>query len=215
MKDIYIVCAGGFGQEVYVILKTINKKAVSEGKEAPYNIKGFLNDISVNFDRSYIGIDIVGDIQNWEPKGNEVYALGLSDPKGKEKIAALLKSKGAKFETIIAPWSIIPDNISIGEGCIISPYLIMPGVKIGNFVNIMGSVVGSQAEIGDYSTITGFANVTNAKIGKRVFVGSHAVIMNQRKIGDDAFICVGSVVFNNVKQGQKVFGIPAKKVDWE
>lgn len=126
----------------------------------------------------------------------------------------MLKSKGAKFETIIAPWSIIPDNIQIGEGSIISPYLIMPGVKIGNFANVMGCMVGSQAEIGDYSTITGFANITNAKIGKRVFVGSHAVIMNQRKIGDDAFICVGSVVFNNVKQGQKVFGIPAKRVKW-
>ena len=215
MKDIDIVCAGGFGQEVYVMLKTINQKAVSEGKEAPYNIKGFLNDIPVELDRSYIDIDIVGTIKDWQPKGNEVYALGLSEPKSKEKIAALLKSKGAKFETIIAPWSIIPDNIQIGEGSILSPYLIMPGVKIGNFANVMGCMVGSEAEIGDYSTITGFANITNAKIGKRVFVGSHAVIMNQRKIGDDAFICVGSVVFNNVKQAQKVFGIPAKRVDWE
>lgn len=215
MKDIYIVCAGGFGQEVYVMLKTINQTAVNEGKKAPYNIKGFLNDIPVELDRSYIDIDIVGTIKDWQPNGNEVYALGLSDPKSKEKIATLLKSKGAKFETLIAPWSIIPDKIECGEGCIISPYNILPGVKIGNFVNIMGSMIGSGAEIGDYSTITGFANITNAEIGKRVFVGSHAVIMNKRKIGDDAFICVGSIVFNNVKPGQKVFGVPAKKVDWE
>lgn len=214
MKDIYIVCAGGFGQEVYVMIKNINKNAISEGKEAPYNIKGFLNDIPVEFDRSYIDIDIVGDIQNWQPYGNEVYALGISDPVSKEKISTLLKSRGAKFETIIAPWSVIPDSIEIGEGCIISPYLIMPGVKVGNFVNIMGSMVGSGAEVGDYSTVTGFANITNAKLGKRVFVGSHAVIMNKKKIGDDVFICVGSVVFNNLKQGEKVIGIPAKRVRW-
>ena len=153
MKDIYIVCAGDFGQEVYIMLKAINQKAVSEGKEAPYNIKGFLNDIPVNFDRSYIDIDIVGDIQNWQPKENEVYALGLSDPKGKEKISALLKSKGAKFETIISPWCTITGSINFGEGCIINPYIMHPGTKVGNFVNIMGSMIGAQAAV-SYTHLT-------------------------------------------------------------
>ena len=48
---------------------------------------------------------------------------------------------------------------------------------------------------------------------KRVFVGSHAVIMNKRRLGDDAYVCAGSIVFNNVKSGVKVFGNPAKVFD--
>ena len=76
----------------------------------------------------------------------------------------------------------------------------------------MGSVVGGTCEIGDYSTTTGFANITSAKLGKGVFVGSHAVVLNNLRVGDDAFICAVSIVFNNIKSGMKVWGNPAKKV---
>ena len=34
-----------------------------------------------------------------------------------------------------------------------------------------------------------------------------------KKVGDDAFIGIGSVVINNVKAGTKVFGNPAKRID--
>jgi serine acetyltransferase len=33
-------------------------------------------------------------------------------------------------------------------------------------------------------------------------------------IGDDAFICAGSIVYSNVKAGTKVFGNPAKREIW-
>ena len=74
-------------------------------------------------------------------------------------------------------------------------------------------MVGQNAIIGDFSTVTGYANITNAQLGKRVFVGTHAVIMNKKRVGDDAYICAGSIVFNNVKAGIKVFGNPAKRFD--
>lgn len=98
-------------------------------------------------------------------------------------------------------------HVEMGEACIVrAAVIIARGAKLGNFVNVMGSMVGSFAEIGDYSTTTGFANITNAKLGKRVFVGSQAVIMNNRKIGDDAFICASSMVVSHVKSGKKMFG---------
>ena len=75
-------------------------------------------------------------------------------------------------------------------------------------------MVGQDAEVGDFSTITGFANVTTAKLGKKVFVGSHAVILNDLKIGDNALITTGSIVVTNVKDGKKVMGYPAKKIDF-
>jgi serine acetyltransferase len=86
-------------------------------------------------------------------------------------------------------------------------------VKIGNFVHIAGSMIGQDSIIGDYSTTTGYSNIVSASLGKRVFVGSHAVILNERKIGDDAFICAGSIVFHHVKPGVKVFGYPARKIN--
>lgn len=101
-------------------------------------------------------------------------------------------------------------HVEMGEGRIVrATVIIARGAKLGNFVNVMESMVGSFAEIGDYSTTTSFANITNAKLGERVFVGSQAVIMNNRKIGDDAFICASSMVVSHVKSGKKMFGVPA------
>lgn len=215
MKDIIIVCAGGYGKEALQIIKSINSRACQSGKEEPYHVIGFLNDEPDALKGSGIDVPIIGDIQNWKPYGDEVYALGFSNPQVKERIAEMLKGRGAKFESLIAPWSIVSrENMKIGEGCIITAYSVAPEAKIGNFVNIMGSMIGPKVEIGDYSTTTGFANVASARIGKRVYVGSHAVIIGNKKVGDDAYVCVGSVVVSNVKAGTKVFGVPAKRVDW-
>lgn len=214
MQDVVIVCAGGFGREAYALIRSINRAAVKENKEEPYNVLGFLSDDPYALDEINIDKKIIGTIQEWQPRDSEVYVLGISNPKAKEKLSNMLKDRGAKFISLVSPKVYVPDTTEIGEGSIISAYSVGENVKIGRFVNIAGSMIGGNAVIGDYCTTTGFTNITNAILGKRVFVGSHAVIMNKRKIGDDAFICVGSVVFNNVKPGTKVFGIPAKKVNW-
>jgi len=203
MKDLIIVCAGGFGREVYYMAKSIGK----------WRIKGFLDDNLQALDGVDIALPIIGTIKDWVPSENEVFALGVSNPKTKELIVGIMKQKGAQFETLIAPHSRIIETSTIGEGSIISGS-IGDCVKIGNFVNVMGSMIGQDSEIGDYSTTTGYTNIVSAKLGKRVFVGSHAVVLNGKKVGDDAFICAGSICFSNVKPGTKVFGNPAKKMDF-
>lgn len=203
MNDLIIVCAGGFGREVYYMAKSIGK----------WNIKGFIDDNLHALDGVNIALPIIGTIKDWQPSKNEVFALGVSNPKTKETIVGLMKAKGAKFETLIAPHSRIIETTTIGEGCIISGS-IGDCVKIGNFVNVMGSMIGQDSTIDDFSTTTGFTNIASAYIGKRVFLGSHSVILNGKKVGDDAFVCAGSIVFSNVKAGTKVFGNPAKKMEF-
>ena len=178
-----------------------------------WNIKGFIDDNLKALEGVNIALPIVGTIEDWEPSENEVFALGVSTPKTKEAIVQKMKAKGARFETLIAPHSRIIETTTIGEGCIISGS-VGDCVKIGNFVNVMGSMIGQDSEIGDFSTTTGFTNIASAKLGRRVFVGSHAVILNGKKVGDDAFVCAGSICFSNVKAGTKVFGNPAKKMDF-
>ena len=214
MKNIIIVCAGSTAQEVYFIIKSINKHAEKMSQEAPYNILGFLSDVPNALDGSGIQEKIIGTIQDWQPIGDEVYAMGLSDPKEKEKLATLLKKRGCKFETLISPSCDIWGEITIGEGCIIMNGVIENKAILGDFVNIQGSAIGQYSKIGDYSTTTAYANIPGATLEKRVFVGSHAVVLKNRKVGDDAFICAGSIVVSNVKPGTKVFGVPAKRVDW-
>lgn len=208
MKDLIIAGAGGFGREALSLAKTLNNI------EPRWNIKGFINDIPDALDGVKCSHGIIGTIKDWRPSENEVFVMGISSPVGKEKVAGILKAKGAQFVTLIHPYAIVGEYVTMGEGCVINGRSsIGGGAILGDFVNLAGSMVGQDAVIGDFSTVTGYANITNAQLGKRVFVGSHAVIMNKRKVGDDAYVCAGSIVFNNVKPGIKVFGNPAKKFD--
>jgi len=107
----------------------------------------------------------------------------------------------------------IYETAEIGEGCVIGGMSnIGDCAEIGSFVNVAGSIVGQDSVIGDFSTTTAFVNIASASIGKRVFIGSQAVILHGKKVGDDAFVCAGSIVVSNVKSGSKVFGNPAKKM---
>lgn len=208
MKDLIIVGAGGFGREALVLAKTLNQI------EPKWNIRGFINDIPDALDGIKCSHSIIGTIKDWKPQDNEVFVMGISSPEGKEKVAGILKAKGAKFVTLIHPYAIVSDYVTLGEGCIVNGRSsIGDNAVLGDFVNLAGSMVGQDAVIGDYSTLTGYANITNAHLGKSVFVGSHAVILNKRKVGDGAYVCAGSIVFNNVKPGIKVLGNPAKKFD--
>ena len=209
MKSIIIAGAGGFGRDALELIKQVNKI------EKRWEIKGFIDDNLNALEGKKCDFKILGTIKDWMPSENEVFVIGISSPKGKEKIANILKARGAKFETIIAPGAIVSEFAQIGEGSIITNRTsIGAGTVIGNFVHVASSSVGNDAVIGDYSTTTAFTNLTNATIGKRVFVGSHSVIMNKLKVGDDAYICVGSIVIRNVKAGTKVWGYPAKVVDF-
>lgn len=206
MKDIVIVGAGVTGRERLDAIKKINKI------EKRWNIKGFIDDFPNTLEGIQCDYPIIGRIVDYIPKRNDVFVCGIAHPQNKEKVVVALKERGAIFETIIHPCSNVGDFVSVGEGCYIFG-TISPNAILGNFVSIMGSMVGG-AVIGDFSTTTGFANITNATIGKRVFVGTHSVVLNNLKVGDDAYIGAGSVVVRNVKEKERVFGNPAKVMDW-
>ena len=209
MQKVIIVGAGGFGREAYYLIKDIYKDS------SDYKILGFLDDNALALEGKKIPEPILGKVSEWMPSEDEVFVMGIASPKTKEKVATILKSKGARFLTLIHPAALVNSEAIIGEGCVIGGRSSVGALtRIGDFVHVAGSMVGQDAVIDDYSTTTGFANITNAHVGKRVFIGSHAVILNGKKVGDDAYVCAGSVVFNNVKPGTKVIGYPAKKMEF-
>ena len=212
MKDIIIVCAGTYGKEALWMIETHNLFADNQHMERPYHLLGFIDDNLEAFHGTDIQEPIIGRISDWTPKGDEYYVIGTSSPGLKEKLTTLLKGRGCRFETLIAPWSMVSADCEMGEGCFITAYSISAGVKLGNFVNINGSMIAPGAVIDDYSTITGFSVVEAAHVGKRVFVGSHAVIPSGITVGDDAQISVGSIVKKDVEAGTMVFGVPAEVI---
>ena len=206
-KNVIIVCDDIYGLDVCSIINAINNNQTSS-----YHIIGVISDQKQPFGNIQSNLAILGTIQDWDPGSvNASYVMGIRNPKRKEFAANLLKKRGAKFETLIAPWVLLPSEFLVGEGCILANYNCKYMSKFGDFVTL-DAVMCESVEIGDFSTLCPFVNITSAKIGKRVYVGAHSVIMADKKIEDDVYIYPGSIVVNNIKSGSIVAGIPASKI---
>lgn len=111
---------------------------------------------------------------------------------------------------------LVSEGLQLGEGAFVArhayldpvrPWLISigAGANIGPFVNIV---------VHDASLLrsTGFARIARVDIGKRVVVGTGAIILPGTRIGDDCIVAAGAVVRGDVEPGSVVVGNPAKVV---
>ena len=206
MKELILVGAGGFGRELLQWVKDINK--VRE----KWLIKGFIDDNLSALDEMNCDYTIIGSIKDWAPKEEEVFACAIANPSIKEQVVTLLRSRGAKFDSVIHPSAVIGEFNKIVEGLIAYPNsVVSTHAKVGEFVTLLSSAIGHDAVVGDYSTISSYCDITGGvQLGKKVFLGSHVTIIPGRKIGDDAYVGAGSVVIKNVRSNTKVIGNPAK-----
>lgn len=210
MKDLYIVGAGGCGREVLRIIKDIHK---AQGLR--WNVVGFLDDTEAPLAGKKCDCGVVGKIVDYVPKENEVLAMAIADPKGKRKLAEMLLARGAVFENIIHPAATFGEYSTIGTGNVIyGGFAMSANARVGNFTTLLDSLIGHDAEIGDYTTISALCNITGyVKIGKGVFIGGSCAVAPRAVIEDGAYVGMGSVVLRHVKAGKKVFGNPARVVD--
>jgi sugar O-acyltransferase (sialic acid O-acetyltransferase NeuD family) len=209
MKNLYIIGASGFGREVLQWVKDINKI------EKTWNIVGFL-DTNPNALDGYLNeYSILGNEIDFEFKKDDYVVLAISNPKVKKQIVSQLSTKKINFATIIHPTAVISDYTKIGDGIIITAFAkISPNVKIGNFVTLLGSGVGHDANISDFCTITGNCSINgHVQLGEGVFIGSNSCIAPGKRVGEWAYVGMGSMVISNIKPNYKVMGNPAKRIN--
>lgn len=209
MKDLYIVGAGGFGRELLNLILDIH--AITKPR---WNIMGFLDDTEDPLRGRACDFSVVGTIADYAPKPNEVLAMGIASPAAKSRLVPMLKARGAVFETIIHPYAYRGRHNTVGEGVIMcSGFGMTVNVRLGSFVTLLGASLGHDVSIGDYSTISGASHILGrVALGRGVFVGAHSAIAPHVKVGDGAYICMGSMVMKDVESGVKVMGNPAREV---
>jgi len=210
MKDIIIVGASGFGREVLRLIENINDVTPT------WNVLGFLDDNPKALDGVECEYGIVSSIKEWSPKEEVWLACALAFPKVKLKVVEMLKKRGAQFATLIHPSAVINPRSSIGEGTLITNNSsISDNARVGAFCTILGSGVAHDASVGDYSTLSGKCQLNgHVTVGEMVYMGCGVLVAPSVKIGDGAVVGIGSVVINKVKAGTKVFGTPAKRLNF-
>ena len=210
MKKIVLFGAGGLGKEVANMIREINKW------QPTYDLLGFIVEEKYFKPNTYVNdLPIIGDEQ-WLLRNKDVLCCcTIADVHQKARIQDYLNTQGIKFETIKDVTAYIAPYSNIGEGCIIYPYVMISsnvtieqGVLLNSYVTI-----GHDVSIGKYTTVQPGTGISgNVKIGTKVSIGGHAFIVPRKKIGDEAVVAAGSIVFSNVKPHTTVLGNPAKRM---
>lgn len=209
MRNLIIVAAGGCGREVMQWVKDINKV------KKTWKIKGFIDDDLSALDGLRCDVPLLATIDDYEIQPDDEFTCCIGNSNTRKKVVGNLKSKGARFTTIIHPTAVVTDSSCLGEGVIIYPYaLISDNASVGDGCIInMYSSVAHDSVLGEYCTISAHCDITGmCTLGDRVFMGSTAQVVPGSVIGDDVYICAGSTVMTRVRAGTKVLGNPAKIV---
>ena len=99
----------------------------------------------------------------------------------------------------------IGSSVSIDRGVFVNT-IISDSVKIDNGVHIAHNVV-----VGERSLIIAHSEVSGrVVIGNVVWMAPNVSIREKLKIGNRAFVGLGSVVTKDVEEDSIVFGVPAK-----
>lgn len=210
MKQLLIIGARGWGREVYDIAKA----CIAAGAE--FMVKGFLDDKSDALDGYDNYPPILGPVETYDVKPDDVFVCALGDVNYKKHYSDIIFNKGGEFVSLVHPTAFFGSNVKIGKGCIIGPYVsISSDSKVADFVTfLIKSHVGHDCSIGDYTHVGTLTNISGfVTIGKMVTIHPCCNIIPHKKVGDNAIIGTGSVVISKVKEGTTVFGNPAKKLE--
>lgn len=205
MKKCLIVGAGGCGVEVL--------SWALQMRQNIWQVAGFLDVNPGALNSRNVEYEVLGNPDTWAPNENEVYISGIGDPSARMKVCDGLVSRGATFISVIHPSAITATNVTIGEGCVISPNVVISvNARLGRFVLVnIAATIGHDSITGDGSTISCHCDVMgHVSIGRECFLGSHAAILQGKKVGDRSIVGAGSSVVRNVPPGSTVMGVPAE-----
>lgn len=202
MKDIVIVGASGFAQEIKWLIDRINSV------EPCWNFLGYI-DNHAN-DSSVIGNDAY--LFDY-PKELHV-VIAIADTALRCKLAAFFSgNRMLRFPNLIDPSVITSESISIGEGNLICAGSILTvGIEIGDFCIInLDCTIGHGAVIQDFVTVNPGVNISgNARLARGANIGTGSQILQGRCIGRNTIIGAGSVVLRDMPDDCTAVGVPAR-----
>ncbi|WP_343672625.1 acetyltransferase [Chitinophaga sp.] len=213
MGKIAIYGAGGFGREVKMLIDQVNEM---ENKGPRLEFVGFYDD-GMEAGKIVNGYPVLGGLAALnevnEPMG---ILVAIGNPKVKKTIVEKILNPQIHYPTLIHPNVIIgKDDVSIGEGCIITAgCIITVNIRIGKHVILnLGCTVGHDTIIGDYSSFMPSVNISGEVVIKEgVYAGTGAKIINRCEIGEETVIGMGAIVSKSLPPKCTAVGMPAKPV---
>ncbi len=201
--------ASGFGREVMPLLKA----------QLPENSSVFFIDDSITARKKINGIETMcyDEFIHIEAKYRYI-SIAIADSRIREKLSHKLRENHIIPLSISANNIVAMDEIEIGEGSILSPFVTLTSnIKIGKYFHAnIYSYIAHDCVIGDYVTFAPSVKCNgNVHISDHAYIGTGAIIKQGSSekpliIGEGAIVGMGAVVTKDVAPNTIVVGNPAK-----
>lgn len=152
------------------------------------------------------------------PASGRRIAIAIADGGIRRRVAERCEGAGVGFFEVRAANVVQMDDVEIGEGALISPFVAFTSnIRIGRHFHCnLHSYVEHDCEIGDFVTFApGVRCNGNIVIGDGAYIGAGAVLRQGKPgaklhIGAGAVVGMGAVVLGDVPAGAVVVGNPAR-----
>ena len=211
MKKTCIIGAGGFGKEVFTIIKQ-NLMCYTSRHYWMEDYVCFMVDDEYYNESEIFGVKVIPKSEFDPYKYNLVVAIG--DPVERKNIIESLPDD-VSFTSIVHHTAIMGDLVEIGEGSIITAGVIVTcDVKIGKHAHLnLHTTIGHDCVIGDYFTTAPAVNISGkCKIGDCVYFGTTSAIREKLTVVDNVTVGMGGIVVKDVLESGVYIGNPLKKL---
>jgi len=208
MDKIIIIGGGGLAKVVISILRKVNK----------YEICGYTDTVDRGsvLQVPYLGDDVFLEklLKTDKIKNAVIGVGGIGDTSLRRNLETKLREMGFVFPSVVSPYAILNDEVSIAEGTIVMDGVVInSGTKIGIF-NILNtcSSIDHDCKIGNFVQIApGAVLCGGVEVGNDSFIGAGSTIIQSRIITDNCVVGAGAVVVKDCLKAGKYFGVLGNK----
>jgi sugar O-acyltransferase (sialic acid O-acetyltransferase NeuD family) len=159
------------------------------------------------------GTELVFD----HPDAQLVVCVGAG--RGREGLVRRLGDMGVgdeRFATVVHPTAVVPSNCDLGVGTVLLAHVVLTAdVTVGRHVVMMpASVLTHDDVVEDFATLcAGVVLGGGVQVGRAAYLGMNCSVRQDLRVGGGSVLGMGSVLLEDLPDGQTWVGAPARPLN--